>query len=350
MAAGLERGVLRAAHAVTAVHQLQPIRLRPLSGLILVGFVFLGAALVAAGEDGTGLPAAGPGPADRGPEGAGRHPEPALADSGGSGGGVPDLAAPAVRADSAGVSAPGGMVPGQGNPALRPPFGVGESLKFSVQYGPIKAGTAVLSVEGIEKVGNEECYRLVSTAQSHVIFSPIYKVRDRVVSFVDVRCLLTRRTHKALREKDYQVDQSVEWDHERGKLIYHDGTTLDLMPGARDVLGAFYYVRTLPLEVGETIPVPAHDNKKSYPIVIKVVAEETIDTPLGRFDCIVVEPMLETDGLFRRSGSLRVWMTRDEERLPVMMQSAVKVGAITAILVEIRRGERREPAYGLNAN
>jgi hypothetical protein len=208
----------------------------------------------------------------------------------------------------------------------------------------------VLAVEGIERVGERDCYRLASTAQSHAIFSAFYKVRDRVVSFVDVQKLLTRRTTKNLNEKDYHVEQAIDWDQEAGQLVYGDGSSIDFMPGARDVLGALYYVRTLPLEVGASIPVPAHDNKKSYPLVINVLAAERIDTPVGRFDCLVVEPKLQSDGLFRRSGSLKVWLTDDEERLPVMMQSAVKVGAISAILVELKRGDRSGPPLGFHVN
>ena len=289
------------------------------------------------------------------------------ADSGVSttaGGGAGSLSPPDTAGSGAGDSAlplgsapaePGGpgltAVPPGLEAALRPwPFGVGESLKFSIQYGPIKAGTAVLAVEGVERVGERDCYRLASTAQSHAIFSAFYKVRDRVVSFVDVQKLLTRRTTKSLNEKDYHVEQAIDWDQEMGRLAYEDGSTIEFMPGARDVLGALYYVRTLPLEVGASIPVPAHDNKKSYPLVINVLAAERIDTPVGRFDCLVVEPKLLSDGLFRRSGSLKVWVTNDEERLPVMMQSAVKVGAISAILVELKRGDRAAPPLGFHVN
>jgi hypothetical protein len=230
------------------------------------------------------------------------------------------------------------------------PFGIGEALTFSIQYGPVKAGTAVLAVEALEKVGDRECYRITSTARSNPVFSFFYKVKDRIVSLVDVRHLLTRRTTKDLHEKDYRLDQRIDWDQDEGVLSYQDGTVLDLDPGARDILGAMYYVRTLPLSVGSSIPMPTHDNKKSYPLTIDVIAEETIDTPLGHFDCWVVEPRLESAGLFRRSGSLKVWLTRDEERMPVMMQSAVKVGAISAILVDLQRGDRSLPGFGLNAN
>jgi hypothetical protein len=230
------------------------------------------------------------------------------------------------------------------------PFGIGEELTFSIQYGPVKAGTAVLAVEALERVGDRECYRITSTARSNPIFSFFYKVKDHIVSLVDVRHMLTRRTTKDLHEKDYRLDQRIDWDQDEGVLSYEDGTVLDLDPGARDILGAMYYVRTLPLSIGSSIPMPTHDNKKSYPLTIDVIAEETIDTPLGHFDCWVVEPRLESAGLFRRSGSLKVWLTRDEERMPVMMQSAVKVGAITAVLVDLQRGDRSLPGFGLNAN
>ena len=113
----------------------------------------------------------------------------------------------------------------------------------------------------------------------------------------------------------------------------------ELPSGARDVLAAMYYTRTLPLKVGDSVRMPTHDNKKSYPIVIEVLGEDTVETPLGKFRCWVVEPKLETPGLFNRTGSLKVWLTQDADRTPVLMQSEVKVGAISAVLIERERGE-----------
>ena len=218
------------------------------------------------------------------------------------------------------------------------PFQVGERLKFSIQYGPIKAGTSTLEVEAVESVGDHECYRFVSATQSSSPFSAFYKVKDKIVSLADVRYLLTRRTTKTLREGGYKLDQEIEWNQEAQQVRYKNGDDLELPSGARDVLAAMYYTRTLPLKVGDAIRMPTHDNKKSYPIVIEVQGEEKVETPLGKFDCWVVEPKLETPGLFNRTGSLKVWLTKDEERTPVLMQSEVKVGAISAVLIERKRG------------
>src|SRR6187399_2587942 len=66
------------------------------------------------------------------------------------------------------------------------PFQVGERLKFSIQYGPIKAGTSTLEVEAVEHVGDYECYRFVSATQSASVFSTFYKVKDKIMSLADV--------------------------------------------------------------------------------------------------------------------------------------------------------------------
>jgi len=278
-------------------------------------------------------------PVAEGVVGAGETPDPAAA-------GAAPIAAPADSAATQTQAQP----PDEGSEAAGDaylpdevphprPFQVGERLKFSIQYGPIKAGTSELAVERVERVGDHDCYRFVSSTQSSPVFSAFYKVKDQIVSLADVRYLLTRRTSKKLREGNYKVDQDIDWDHNGGKLVYEDGESLEMKPGARDVLAAMYYARTLPLAVGDSVRMPTHDNKKSYPIVLHVVREDRADTPLGKFDCWVVEPMLETPGLFNRTGTLKVWLTRDEERVPVIMQSEVKVGAITAVLIERQRGQ-----------
>lgn len=259
--------------------------------------------------------------------------------------GAPEDSAGAAALDSA---AAGALDTVAAIPFPRP-FQVGESLRFSLQWGPVKAGTAVLAVEAIERVGAEECYRFASTARSLPFFSTFYKVDDRIESYADTRTMRTRRTVKRIREGGYRLDQDIAWDHEHKVVRYADGVTHDLVPGARDVLGAMYYVRTMPLAVGDSIPIDTHDNKKSYPLLINVLREETIDTPVGRFHCWVVEPKLQTSGLFQRSGSLTVWLTHDEHRLPVMMQSKIKVGAVSAILTAIERGAP-ETATGAPAN
>mgnify|MGYP001953722061 CR=1 FL=1 len=49
-----------------------------------------------------------------------------------------------------------------------------------------------------------------------------------------------------------------------------------------------------------------------------------------------VEPVVLGEALFNQKGHLRVWVTDDEVKMPVLMKSKVLVGAIAAVLTEYR--------------
>ena len=77
---------------------------------------------------------------------------------------------------------------------------VGEKLVYSVRYGFIRAGEASLEIAGVEEVGGHPCYHVVSLARSNSFFDRIFRVRDRVESWMDRDFLFSRRFHKSLRE------------------------------------------------------------------------------------------------------------------------------------------------------
>ena len=62
----------------------------------------------------------------------------------------------------------------------------------------------------------------------------------------------------------------------------------------------------------------------------------------GTFDCLVVEPITKSVGLFKHEGRLKVWLTDDHLRMPVLMKSKVVVGSITAELINYELGEINE--------
>jgi hypothetical protein len=216
-------------------------------------------------------------------------------------------------------------------PAHRP-FDAGEWFQFSIQYGIIRAGDALMQVEGIEEIGGRQCYHLVSKAESNDFFSIFFKVRDRVDSFLDRESFVTRRFSKKILEGKYRTAFTVEFDHARRIATYSDGTEMEFLACAQDILSAFFYVRTLNLSVGQSVEVPCHSDKKNYPLEVKVYRKQTVTTPVGKFDCIVVEPLLKSSGVFQQKGRLTIWLTDDEYKIPVLMKSKVAVGSISAIL------------------
>jgi hypothetical protein len=219
-------------------------------------------------------------------------------------------------------------------------FGVGERFEFSVGYGMINAGTAVMEIPDMIKLDGRKCFHIVSTAQSNKFFSVFFKVDDKVESFMDMYGLYSLRYDKHIREGKFKSDVSMTFDQEKHLALYNGGRDTFQVPDfVQDVLSAFYFVRTQDLQVGKSIQVDNHTDKKTYPLEVKVLRKEKVKVPAGEFDCVVVEPMLKTPGIFEQKGSLTVWLTDDEVKMPVLMKSKVFIGSISTELTSYKLGE-----------
>jgi hypothetical protein len=219
-------------------------------------------------------------------------------------------------------------------------FGVGERFEFSVGYGVIKAGTAVMEIPKIVKFNGKKCYHIVSTARSNKFFSVFFKVDDKVESFMDIHELYSHRFDKHLREGKFKADISTIFDQESHLAIYNNSQdTFSVAEYVQDVLSAFYFIRTQDLKVGKSLFVDNHTDKKNYPLEVKVLKKERVKVPAGTFDCVVVEPILKASGIFKQKGSLTVWLTDDEIKMPVLMKSKVVIGSISTELTNYRLGE-----------
>jgi hypothetical protein len=81
-----------------------------------------------------------------------------------------------------------------------------------------------------------------------------------------------------------------------------------------------------------------HASRKNALLEVKVLGRQTVKTPAGRFDCLMIEPILKVGGIFKNNGRLVIWLTNDERRMPVLMRSKVAVGSISVVLQEVKLG------------
>ncbi len=219
-------------------------------------------------------------------------------------------------------------------------FFVGEDLLFDVSYGLIKAGSATMSIPDTVYEHGRPCYHVVTTARSATFFDAFFKVRDRVESIIDMQGLFPWRFEKHLREGTYKSDRYVHYDQINNK-VYYKKDTLDVAPYIQGVLSSFYYIRTQDLEVGKHLDVENYGDGKLYPLRILVHKKQRIKVPAGKFNCIVVEPVLRSEGIFSQKGKLTIWLTDDEYKIPVLMKSEVFIGSISVKLKQIRHQRGR---------
>ena len=220
-------------------------------------------------------------------------------------------------------------------------FAPGEELVYAIKYGPIRAGTATLSVVGIEWANGGRCYRLKSTIRSSSFFSGIFNVDDTTESWFDMKEFFSRRYVRIVNEGNYHRHDAVQIDASRNLAFYHPrGDSVAVSPRTQDVLSGIYFARGLPLDVGQSVLIPTHVDRKNATMDLRVLKRESVKVPLGRYACGVVEPVLLETGLFKHEGRVTIWVSDDAERIPVIIKTKVAVGSITAVLESHRRGTR----------
>lgn len=218
----------------------------------------------------------------------------------------------------------------------RVPWKIGEYFQFSIEWSGLNGGNALMQVQNLQTLDGHRVWRIVTKAESNSFVSKFYKVRDRAESCIDAESLYTRRFEKHLREGAYKKDLLIRFDQRSKKAVYEDGKSMDVPARVHDVLSAFYYVRTCPLPDGGTISIPTHDNEKSYDMVVKVIRRERVEVPAGKFDCVVVEPIMKSEGIFKSKGDMFVWLSDDDRRIPVQVKSKVPIGSISVTLTDMR--------------
>lgn len=211
----------------------------------------------------------------------------------------------------------------------------GEKLLYSIEYAGINAGYSYIRIDSqLTFFQGRPAYRLVNETWSNPFFSKFYRVHDRSESFVDAESLLSLSFSKKIQEGSYRHQEEVQFDHRANKAYYSTGQVVDLVPGSRDILLTLFYYRMFPLKVGGSIFIDNHTDKKNYPLEVRVLRRERLKTIFGWKDCLVVEPMLRTPGLFEHKGRLWVWLTDDQQHIPVLMKSKIIIGSINGVLKE----------------
>lgn len=253
------------------------------------------------------------------------------------------LAVPAASLElsSATISEPHALIRGPLQPttdyARLPVFP--ESLVFDVSWGILSVGQATLAVEDVVDFAGRPAYHVVSRAASNRFCDAFYKVRDLNESWIDAATLHSLGYSKKLREGHFFRDEWVLYDGKGrwlSKTVNRDasfswkaGTSPVLV---QDVLSSVYFTRTRELKAGAEIVLDVN-TRENWPLVVKVIKKERVKVPAGTFDAWLVEPMMRREGIFIQKGKrLRLWLTDDERRVPVLMKVEVFFGHVTAKL------------------
>lgn len=227
----------------------------------------------------------------------------------------------------------------QGGAGSKP--AVAESLQYEVEWRLVRAGTARLT-----RFASGQGWQSDLHLESAGLVSKLYRVNDNYsVTYDQSYC--AGGTFMRSEEGSRRRETTVTFDREHKKSIYNEKDLvknnvalhkeLDIPPCVQDVVAALTRLRAAKLAPGQTVQFPITDGKRIINAKIEAQEKEKVKTATGTYQTVRYEAHLFNDNLYVRKGRLFVWVTDDDQRLPVQIRLRLSfpVGTISLSLEKI---------------
>jgi len=225
-------------------------------------------------------------------------------------------------------------------------FGDNEFLKYKVFYNWkdvwLKAGSVSFDVEE-ENLNNSPTYHITAKGKTYALYNWFFKVNDVYETYVDKQSVLPRKFIRDVHEGSFKLDHEYVFNRKKlrvstkskvnkGKEVYKD---FDFNACTHDMLSAIYFMRTIDFKdmmVGEEKPVEIFLDNEFYNLSMIYKGKAVVDTKFGKIRCLKVIPKVISGRVFKDEEAVIVYVSDDENKIPVLIETPLSVGNIKVIL------------------
>ena len=213
------------------------------------------------------------------------------------------------------------------------PFCVGERMEYDIRFGKIHVGSGDMEVLPLDTVRGRDAWHTVFRLSGGI---PFYHVKDRYEDWFDVSTLASLRYWQDIDEGNYEPKRHYEIFPDRREYVENDKPPQPSVEHPLDEGSFLYYLRTVPLRVGLDTSFNDYFKADRNPVRLKVVGREQIEVPAGKFNAIVVQPVINAKGIFSEGGDARIWLSDDANHIMLQLKSKLSFGSLNLYLKSYR--------------
>jgi len=211
-----------------------------------------------------------------------------------------------------------------------------EHLKYIIHYGFIQGGKASLKLK-TERYKGEEVQHLILSGRTTGVTNSLFGVKNTYESYVDKETLLPIKAIRDIKEGNYKRYNELVFDRENNKVYSKRSGEHDVVEGVHDILSAFYYARVKlfnsDLVKGQNLKIDTYFSDEPFLLQFKFMGYETINSKLGKIKCYKFIPIVETGRIFKDKDDLKIWISADENKVPVRVQFDLFIGSLRCDLI-----------------
>ncbi len=219
-------------------------------------------------------------------------------------------------------------------------FGVGEWFKFRIHYGIVNAGYATLEIKEDTK-NSKKVFHAIGRGYTTGMTKLFFKVDDDYESFFDKETGNPYQFIRKIDEGGYTKNQEGFFNQASDKILVKDyknktEKSFEVPENVQDILSTFYYLRNHPnidkLKTGESIAIDMFFDDETTKFKLKYIGKEDLKTKFGTIPTMIFRPYVQAGRVFKEQESLTVWISDDDNKMPIRIKASLAVGSIKADL------------------
>jgi hypothetical protein len=223
-------------------------------------------------------------------------------------------------------------------------FQNGEKLTYKIYYNLnfiwVPAGEVTFRVldEGTQ-------FHYSAKGQTYDSYEWFFNVNDQYDSWVDKNTLMPNYSERSVNEGDYHIFEKIAFNQSAKKTTVwranmrgapETKTEHGIQEPVHDVLSILYQLRNIDFatQPGHAIPFRIFMDKEEFPLSLRFAGRDDHKKihGMGRYKTIKFQPDVIAGNVFKEDSKMSVWVSDDQNRIPLLIESPVSVGAVKMVL------------------
>jgi hypothetical protein len=216
------------------------------------------------------------------------------------------------------------------------PFKDGELIKYELSYGPITGGYATGLIKK-EQFEGKEVFHASMIAKTSGLADILFNIKDIYESNFDAGTCFPYKSIRNVQEGSYKEYIEVHFDQAKNQLISSKSGLHKVTFSVHDILSAFYSFRNMNysgLKEGELIIFQTYFGDEMFALKIRYRGKDVVKTGLGKIQCYRFAPVTEVGRAFATEDDMTIWISNDENHIPIRVKMNLRVGSIKCDLIE----------------
>ncbi|MBP5611239.1 MAG: DUF3108 domain-containing protein [Bacteroidales bacterium] len=217
----------------------------------------------------------------------------------------------------------------------RPNAQPGEKLTFNIRFGIINGGQAFIELKS-DTLGNRRLWHSTLIGRTSGMVDKFFKVYDIYESWFDSTTIVPVKAIRNIQEGRYRYYDQISYHPGQPYVSSEKHGQVTVPEKVLDMACVLYYARMVSfdkLQKDDMINIDTYFGGDYFPFQLIYRGKEVVKTSMGTFSCLRIGPVVEPGRVFAKNDDMMLWLTDDENRLPVRIQFDVWAGSFKCDLI-----------------